>query len=167
MYRQPFISSAQLNLNAAYKNFFRNPSFGFPKYKSRHHDKKSYTTNNQKGTIRIVDDKTIRLPKLKDVRIKLHRKIPENALIKSATISETATRKFYISIMIEYENDIKPVELIVLFYSIANYNNKHKMLSGVLHYNSAFILINFPHASGNGINHYPLHEFIHHVFHNI
>lgn len=103
------LANAQLNLNTAYKNFYRNPSFGFPKYKSKHHDKKSYTTNNQKGTIRIVDERTIRLPKLKDVRIKLHRKIPENVVIKSATISETAAGRFYISILVEYENDIKPV----------------------------------------------------------
>jgi putative transposase len=49
------------------------------------------------------------LPKLKDVRIKLHRKPPENAVIKSAAISETATGKFYISILVEYKKDIKTV----------------------------------------------------------
>ena len=38
------LANAQLNLNMAYKNFYRNPSFGFTKYKSKHHDKKSYTT---------------------------------------------------------------------------------------------------------------------------
>ena len=43
------LANAQLNLNAAYQNFFRNPATGFPKFKSKHHDKKSYTTNNQKG----------------------------------------------------------------------------------------------------------------------
>jgi putative transposase len=63
------LANAQLNLQTAYRNFFRNPSVGFPKFKSKHRDKKSYTTNNQGGTIRLIDDRTIRLPKLKDVRI--------------------------------------------------------------------------------------------------
>jgi len=101
------LANAQLNLNVAYKNFFRDKSVGFPKFKSKHHDKKSYTTNNQKGTIRIINDRTIRLPKLKDVKIKLHRKIPENTIIKSATISETATGEYYISILVEYEEKIQ------------------------------------------------------------
>lgn len=66
------LANAQLNLNTAYKNFFRDKSIGFPKFKSKHRDKKTYTTNNQKGTIRLINAHTIRIPKLKDVRIKLH-----------------------------------------------------------------------------------------------
>lgn len=103
------LANAQLNLNAAYKNFFRDQSVGFPKFKSKHRDKKSYTTNNQGGTIRILDEKHIRLPKLKDVHIKLHRQLPENAIIKSATLSQTPTGKYYISILLEFEEDIKQV----------------------------------------------------------
>lgn len=104
------LANAQLNLNAAYRNFFRNPSFGFPQFKSKHHSRKAYTTNNQKGTVRIIDNKTIRLPKLGDVKVKLHRRIPENANIKSATISETATGKFHISILVEYEEQIELIK---------------------------------------------------------
>lgn len=103
------LANAQINLQTAYKNFFRDKSVGFPKFKSKHHGKKSYTTNNQGGTIRIIDSKTIRLPKLKDVRIKLHRQLPQQSVIKSATISKTPTGKYYISILVEYEVDIKPV----------------------------------------------------------
>jgi len=69
------LANAQLNLNTAYKNFFRDKSIGFPKFKSKHKDRKSYTTNNQNGTIRIIDNSHIRIPKLKDVKIKLHRRI--------------------------------------------------------------------------------------------
>src|SRR5690554_6907111 len=104
------LANAQLNLQAAYKNFFRDKSVGFPKFKSKHHDRKSYTTNNQKGTIRFIDDKTIRLPKLKDVHIKMHRPLPQNAIIKSATISQTPTGKYYIAILVEYETEIIQVE---------------------------------------------------------
>ena len=103
------LSNAQLNLQTAYKKFFRDKSVGFPKFKSKHRDKKSYTTNNQGGTIRLIDDKTIRLPKLKDVRIKLHRQLPKNAIVKSATISKTPTGKYQISILVEYEAEIKSV----------------------------------------------------------
>lgn len=103
------LANAQLNLQTAYKNFFRDKSVGFPKFKSKHHDKKSYTTNNQGGTIRLINNKTIRLPKLKDVRIKLHRQLPQNAVIKSATISKTSTGKYYISVLVEHTSDIKPV----------------------------------------------------------
>ncbi|BBB90159.1 MAG TPA: RNA-guided endonuclease TnpB family protein [Methylomusa anaerophila] len=103
------LANAQLNLQTAYKNFFRDKIIGFPKFKSKHHSRKSYTTNNQGGTIRLVDNKTIRLPKLKDVRIKLHRQMPLQAAIKSATISKTPTGKYYIAILVEYETKIKPV----------------------------------------------------------
>ena len=103
------LANAQLNLQTAYKNFFRDKSIGFPKFKSKHRDKNSYTTNNQGGTIRLIDSKTIRLPKLKDVRIKLHRQLPKEAVIKSATISKTPTGKYYISVLVEFEADIKPV----------------------------------------------------------
>jgi len=103
------LANAQLNLQTAYKNFFRDKSMGFPKFKSKRHGKKSYTTNNQGGTIRLIDSKTVRLPKLKNVRIKLHRQLPKKAIIKSATVSKTATGKYYISILVEYEADVEPV----------------------------------------------------------
>lgn len=103
------LANAQLNLNTAYKNFFRDKSIGFPKFKSKHKDKKSYTTNNQAGTIRLVDSKMIRLPKLINVRIKLHRQLPQDAVIKSATISQTTTGKYYISILVKFETNIEPI----------------------------------------------------------
>lgn len=104
------LANAQLNLETAYQNFFRDKSIGFPKFKNKHHDRKSYTTNNQKGSIRLIDNITIRLPKLKDVRIKLHRAIPQHAVIKSATISQTSTGTYYISILVESEKK-KPIPL--------------------------------------------------------
>ncbi|MEQ8156352.1 MAG: RNA-guided endonuclease TnpB family protein [Clostridiaceae bacterium] len=103
------LANAQLNLNTAYKNFFRDKSIGFPKFKSKHNDRRSYTTNNQKGTIRIIDNRHIRIPKLKDVKIKLHRQIPSDYDIKSATISQTASGKYYISILVEFDADIQSV----------------------------------------------------------
>lgn len=97
------LANAQMNLDKAYKNFFRDKLVGFPKFKSKKTNKFSYTTNNQNGTICIID-KYIKLPKLKTlVRIKQHRQIPENGKIKSATISKNPSGKYYISILVEQE----------------------------------------------------------------
>lgn len=98
------LSNAQMNLDKAYKNFFRDKSVGFPKFKSKKNNYYSYTTNNQKNTINIIDSKYIKLPKLKTlVRIKQHRQIPKNGKIKSATISKNPSGKYYISILVEQE----------------------------------------------------------------
>lgn len=119
------LANAQLNLQTAYKNFFRDKSVGFPKFKSKHHDKKSYTTNNQKGTIRLVDTKTIRLPKLKYIDIKLHRQLPNNSTIKSATISKTPTGKYYIAILVEFEIKIVAVKPSVETVLGLDYSSKY------------------------------------------
>ena len=93
------LANAQLNLDQAYKNFFRDKSVGFPKFKSKKNPVQSYTTNNQNGTIDIVG-KYIKIPKLKSlIKIRLHREI--KGIIKSATISRTASGKYYVSILCE------------------------------------------------------------------
>ena len=98
------LANAQMNLDKAYKNFFRDKSVGFPKFKSKKTNKYNYTTNNQKNNIRIIDGKYIHLPKLKTlVRIKQHRQIPKDGKIKSATISKNPSGKYYISILVEQE----------------------------------------------------------------
>src|SRR5574344_1923185 len=97
------LANAQIHLQTAYNNFFRSPKTGFPKFKSKKKSKLSYTTNNQSGTISITDNKHIRLPKLKDVKIKMHREILDTHIIKSATISKTPSGKYYISVLVEYD----------------------------------------------------------------
>ncbi|MCL5031866.1 MAG: helix-turn-helix domain-containing protein, partial [Thermotogae bacterium] len=57
------LANAQLNLQRAFKNFFQHQT-EFPKFKSKHRGDKSYTTNNQNGSIRIEDGKYIKLPKM-------------------------------------------------------------------------------------------------------
>lgn len=103
------LANTQLNLQTAYNNFFRSPKVGFPKFKSRHRNQNSYTTNNQKGSIRI-EDGSIKLPKIGFVNIKLHRSIPENFRLKSATIAKTPTGKYFVSILFEYEEIIEAVK---------------------------------------------------------
>ena len=113
------LANAQLNLQEAYNNFFRRvkqgkKEIGFPKFKSKKKCNWSYTTNNQKDSIRIENTK-IKLPKIGFIKVKLHRNIPEKHIIKSATISKTRTNKYYISILVEYEIQvfIKDIEKVV------------------------------------------------------
>ena len=95
------LCNAQMNLNKAYTNFFNGS--GFPRFKSKKHNKNSYSTNNQKGSIRIENGK-IKLPKIGWVKVKLHRMIEEK--IKTVTISKTPSGKYYVSIMTECENQV-------------------------------------------------------------
>jgi len=94
------LANAQLNLDKAYKKFFREHT-GFPKFKSKKINYNSYTTNNQKGTI-FIENKHIKLPKLKSmIKIKQHRQF--TGLIKSCTISQLPSGKYYISILVDIE----------------------------------------------------------------
>lgn len=103
------LANAQLNLNKAYNNFLNNPGhFGQPHFKSRKNRTASYSTNNQKGSVRIEDNK-IKLPKIGWVKLKLHRPLMENSTIKTVTVKKTASGKYYISILVEYENQVLPV----------------------------------------------------------
>ena len=96
------LANAQLHLDKAYKNFFRDKSVGFPRFKSKKNPVQSYTTNNQKGTVALIDSKFIKVPKLKSlVRIKLHRQ--PKGMIKSATISRHSSGKYYISLLCKEE----------------------------------------------------------------
>ena len=102
------LASEWVNLNNAYRNFFRDKGVGFPKFKSKKNDRKSYTIFNQGKRVEILDN-FVKLPKIKMVKCKIHRKIPDVWRIKSATISQTPTGKFYVSILCEYEVEIQPI----------------------------------------------------------
>ena len=105
------LANAQLNLQKAYNNFFRSKSVGFPKFKSAKHSRKAYTTNNQRGTISILDNKYIRLPKIGKVKAVIHR-FPDNSwVLKSATVSQDSDGKYYVSVLFEFDdivNNYKP-----------------------------------------------------------
>lgn len=105
------LANAQMNLQSAYKNFFTVPKNGFPKYKSKKRSKLSYITNNVNNGIRTNCNHHIHLPKLGWVKFVEHRQIPEEYKIKSVTVSKSATGKYYISILTEYEYAIPTIEL--------------------------------------------------------
>jgi len=94
------LANAQLNLEKAYKNFFRDTKLCFPKYKKKK-GRQSYTTNNQNGTV-TLEDGFLKVPKLETkIKVKQHRTF--TGKIKSVTISKTATGKYYASILVETE----------------------------------------------------------------
>lgn len=95
------LANVQLHLESAYKNFFRDPKTGFPKFKSKHGSPNSYTTNVVNGNIRLGKGK-LKLPKLKEIRIKQHREIPEWYKLKSVTVSREPSGKYYASLLYEY-----------------------------------------------------------------
>ena len=103
------LANKQMDLQAAFRNTFsksRKKKNGFPKFKSAKHSRKAYTTNNQKGTVAIIDNKYIKLPKIGKVKAVIHR-IPESDwIIKSATISQESDGKYYISILFEFDNAV-------------------------------------------------------------
>lgn len=89
------------DLNTAYQNFFRRvkqgKGVGFPKFKSKKNDRKSYATANNGNIIRIENGK-VHLPKLGYVKAKISREIPKEQRIISATVSQDASGKYYVSI---------------------------------------------------------------------
>ncbi|MBR3517979.1 MAG: transposase [Lachnospiraceae bacterium] len=101
------LANKQMNLQEAFRNAFsksRKKKNGFPKFKSAKHSRKSYTTNNQHGTVTIIDNKYIKLPKIGKVKAVIHR-IPDSSwIIKSATVSQESDNKYYISVLFEYDN---------------------------------------------------------------
>ncbi|AFV23596.1 IS605 family transposase OrfB [Methanolobus psychrophilus R15] len=120
------LANEQLTLQQAFRNFFRDQKIGFPKFKSKKHSRRTYTTNNQKGTVAVVDNRHAKLPKIGIVRCRVHRQIPEDHKIKSATISQTGSGKFYISFLVEFEEEEVVVPLdkknsIGLDYSSPNF----------------------------------------------
>ena len=98
------LANAQMNLQIAYNNFFKRPKVGFPKFKSKKNHNYSYTTNNQGGNI-YISNKYIKLPKIGLVRIKKHRDF--DGLIKSVTISQNPSCKYYVSVLVDQEEKEK------------------------------------------------------------
>ena len=96
------LTNAIYNMDSAYQKFFKEQS-GYPKFKSKHNNHKSYTTNFTNRNIAVdFENGKIKLPKLKDVKAKLHRDF--QGQIKSATISQVPSGKYYVSILVETEH---------------------------------------------------------------
>ena len=91
------------DLDKSYQNFFKKHS-GYPKFKSKHNHAQSYRTQTGKNLIRIEGAK-IKVPKIGLLKTRLSRLF--DGKILNATISHTASDKYYISLCVEQERTIK------------------------------------------------------------
>ena len=97
------LANVQMDLNRACLRQF--PKGKTPNFKSKAKDKRSYTTNVVNNNIRFIHvsdtQNYIRLPKLGDVKIIIHCNIPGKWVLRHVTLKETASGKFYISLVFE------------------------------------------------------------------
>lgn len=96
------LTNSVYNMDSAYQKFFKEHT-GYPKFKSKHNHYKSYKTNYTSGNIEVsFENNTIKLPKLKWVKAKIHRDFVGK--IKSVTISQVPSGKYYVSVLVETEH---------------------------------------------------------------
>lgn len=97
------LTNAVYNMDAAYQKFFREHA-GSPKFKSKRHNHKSYTTNYTNENIVVDFEKgRVKLLKLNMVKAKLHKEFLGQ--IKSAAVLQVPSGKYYVSILVETENE--------------------------------------------------------------
>ena len=106
------LTNSVYNMDKAYQKFFKEHA-GYPKFKSKKNNRKSYSTNKTNNNIAVdFDNNKIKLPKLKWVKARVHRQFI--GTIKSATVSQTPSGKYFVSILADCENlQIKPAKAMV------------------------------------------------------
>lgn len=94
------------NLDNAYTSFFSGG--GFPKFKSKH---RKQSIQFPQGVKTDFENGNIFLPKLKNVACIFHRHFKGD--IKTVTVSKTSTGKYFVSILVDNQNELpkkKPIE---------------------------------------------------------
>ena len=95
------LTNSIYDLDNAYKKFFREHT-GYPRFKSKHDSRQSYTTNYSHDNIAVDFERNIvKLPKVGRVKAKIHRTF--DGIIKNATISCTPSGKYFVSICVKSE----------------------------------------------------------------
>lgn len=88
--------SSLLHLHTAFTNFFHKRA-KFPRFKKKYSVRQKYQCPQH--VLVDFENKFINLPKIKNVKAKLHKKF--SGKIKTCTIERTVTNKFYISVLVE------------------------------------------------------------------
>jgi len=103
------LRNAAKDLSVAYDNFFKSisgkrkgPKIAFPKFKSKS-NMQSYRTENIKVNF---ENNKVSVPKIKNIKCMLHRQF--DGKIKSATVSKNPSGKYFISILVEEEQQLLP-----------------------------------------------------------
>ena len=94
------LQSSLRDLDDAFQNFFRGVKngqrIGFPKFKSKRNERRSYKSKCVGTTIRVIDDNHIQLPKLGTVRCTISKHVQGRIL--SATVSQVPSGKYFVSL---------------------------------------------------------------------
>lgn len=99
------------DLDRAYQNFFngrkKSNSVGYPKFKSKKEQRKSYRTNNHnKNTAIVIVGSKIKLPKLGYVKCRISRQ--QKGRILNATILQESVGKYFVVLCCEIEQQALP-----------------------------------------------------------
>ena len=110
------LQQSRIDLSSAYQNFFKSLSgkrkgkSGFPKFHKKGR-KDCYRTSITNNNIKIdFESRKVKLPKLGWINFRDQRTFMEGK-IKQATVSRTATGKYFVSFLFEQELILKGVEL--------------------------------------------------------
>ncbi len=106
------LQASREHLFEAYQNFFnglkKGRKVGFPKFKSKK-GKETYTTKQTNENIKIdFERKKLKLPKLGWLRFNDKRVFSEK--IKHATIKKTKSNKYFVSLTLEAQEDVKELQ---------------------------------------------------------
>ena len=94
------------NLESAFTKFFREKK-GFPKFKSKKNPVQAFPVPQHYFV--NFETCTVKLPKIGEIKAKLHRNFTGE--LKTATVSKTCTGKYFISILVE-NNEELPVKQV-------------------------------------------------------
>lgn len=106
------------DLDNAYKKFFKEHS-GFPKFKSKKNNKKSYRTNSN---IKFGDG-YIQLPKLGKLQLSNDKMIPQGRIV-NATLSQSPSGKYFVSLCcvdVEIEPEAKTGSVVGIDLGIKDF----------------------------------------------
>ena len=102
------LQASLANLDSAYTKFFREHK-GFPRFKSKKDSKQSFSI--PQNTNVDFENSRVFIPKFKvGIKAKFHRTF--DGIVKSSTISRTATGKYFISILVEVNEPDAPMKPI-------------------------------------------------------
>jgi len=111
------LQQARISLSMAYQNFFKSlkgqrkgTKSGFPKFKKKRTGS-SYRTMMTNNNIQIdFESQKVKLPKTGWLNFRDQRKKIEG-IIRSATVSRSSTGKYFVSLLIEQELELKGIEI--------------------------------------------------------
>ena len=119
------INNALISFKSAWNLFHKIHNSGSPNFKRKSNPNQGYRTSNHynsatvrksggvpslyNGSIRFLDDKHIRLPKVGRIKVKLSRQLPTNQLVRIATVSikHLPTGEWFVSFLLKSDESFK------------------------------------------------------------